>query len=80
MEDIYSSLPAGFKDDLADILLADSTTKPKSIKDYVRELLAKDVANRLAMKTPANSDIVDSLDEPVVSDISVLDADAFLAI
>jgi hypothetical protein len=70
MEDIYFSLPAGFKDDLADILLADGTVKPKSIKDYVRELVSKDVAARLAALAPVDSVLLDTSDEPELTDIT----------
>jgi hypothetical protein len=44
MEDILATLPPEFKEDIADALLADE--KPKSIKDYVRELIEKDVTSR----------------------------------
>lgn len=48
MEDIYNSLDPVFETDVADILTSDASTKPRSIKDYMRDLLVKDVATRKA--------------------------------
>ncbi len=74
MEDIYSTLPDGFKDDLADILVSEDAARPKSIKEYVRELLSKDVKARLAVVAPVASvtlDVQAQLDAPVLTDIVV---------
>jgi hypothetical protein len=70
MEDIYSSLPAEFKENLADVLVAEDPAKPKSIKAYVRELLSKDVANRLTLPTPLERDTIsDTPDAPELTNI-----------
>jgi hypothetical protein len=69
MEDVYATLPAAFKENLADVLLSENADKPLSIRDYVRELLSKDMQGRLAAKTVAESVLVDTKDEPELTDI-----------
>jgi hypothetical protein len=64
MEDIYSSLPTNFKDNLADFLTLNN--KPLSVKDYVRNLIVADVEARLRV-----AELGDQPDEPVLSDIVV---------
>lgn len=51
MEDIYSTLDDSFQDDIADILNSGDSAKPRSIKEYVKVLLVRDVVARRAANT-----------------------------
>jgi hypothetical protein len=52
MEDIFSSLPEGSRDVVADLLSDDPS---KNIKGYVRDLMLKDIEARQAPKVPNSS-------------------------
>lgn len=46
MEDIFSSLPENFQEVIGNHLMSANPSKPKSIKDYVKELIVADVTVR----------------------------------
>lgn len=46
MDNIFHNLPDDYRDVVADLLT--TTAKPKSIKEYVRDLLVRDVTSRKA--------------------------------
>lgn len=54
MEDVFVSLPEEYQEKLADLLLAEGPEpdRPKPIKDYVRELLVRDVAAKTGAFSP----------------------------
>lgn len=63
MEDIYSSLPEAVQDDVADILTSGDGTTAKSIKDYVKELLVKDLEARKAANSNEEIELATSQED-----------------
>jgi hypothetical protein len=46
MESIYNTLPTDFQEEIADILAEHDPSKPRAVKDYVRELIINDIKRR----------------------------------
>lgn len=61
MEDIYASMPSTFQEDIADILSSDEGTNMRTIKDYVKVLLVRDLAARKAANNNETSDTIQEI-------------------